>query len=118
MFSSTLYKATELNRAHYYSTANNRVRVLNGDNKYISNPPKLQTYQGLTYKVYFYYYYYYYYYYYFCLFAFSRAAPTAYGGSQARVESELLLPTYTRATATQDPSCVYNLPQLTATLEP
>ena len=39
-----------------------------------------------------------------CLFAFSRAAPTAYGGSQAREP-----PAYTTATAMQDPSHVCDL---------
>ena len=43
---------------------------------------------------------------YFCLF---RAAPTAYGDSQAGVESELHLPAYTTATATWDPSRTCNL---------
>ena len=42
----------------------------------------------------------------FCLF---RAASVAYGGSQARVESELLLLAYARAAATRDPSCVFDL---------
>ena len=32
-----------------------------------------------------------------------RAAPVAYGGSQARVESELQLPAYTTAAAMWDP---------------
>ena len=44
-----------------------------------------------------------------CCFVFFRAAPVAYGGSQVRVESELLLLAYTRATATQDPSRICNL---------
>ena len=43
----------------------------------------------------------------FC-FAF-RATPMAYGSSWARAESELLLPTYTTATATPDLSLVYDL---------
>ena len=43
------------------------------------------------------------------LFCFFRAAPLAYGGSQARAESELQLPAYTTATATPDPSRAYNL---------
>ena len=42
----------------------------------------------------------------FCLF---RAAPAAYGGSQAGVESELQSQAYPRATATSDPSCVCDL---------
>ena len=37
-----------------------------------------------------------------------RATPTAYGGSQARVESELQLLAYTTATI-QDLSCICNL---------
>ena len=49
---------------------------------------------------------------YVCLLLFSpplfRAAPTAYGSSQAR-ESELQLPAYPTATATQDPSHVCDL---------
>ena len=44
-----------------------------------------------------------------CFFVFSRAAPVAYGGSQAGVESELQLLAYARATAMQDPSCVCDL---------
>ena len=40
---------------------------------------------------------------------FFRAALTAYGGSQARVYSELLLPAYTTATAKPDLSRVCNL---------
>ena len=39
------------------------------------------------------------------------AAPTAYGSSQARGESELHLPAYATATATRDPSCVCDLHQ-------
>ena len=42
----------------------------------------------------------------FCLL---RAASSAHGRSQARVESELQLPAYATATAVQDPSCVCNL---------
>ena len=42
----------------------------------------------------------------FCLF---RAAPAAYGGSQARGELVLQLPAYTTATAMQDPSRVWDL---------
>ena len=42
----------------------------------------------------------------FCLF---RAASAAYGGSQARVESELQLLAYVTATAMPDPSCVCDL---------
>ena len=42
----------------------------------------------------------------FCLF---RAVPVAYGDSQARGQLELLLPAYTRSTATPDPSCICNL---------
>ena len=38
-----------------------------------------------------------------------RAAPTAYGGSQARVQSELQLPAYATATAVQDLSHVCHL---------
>ena len=47
-----------------------------------------------------------------CFFAFFfRAAPMAYGNSQANGwEFELQLPAYTTATATQDPSHVFNLP--------
>ena len=48
----------------------------------------------------------------FCLF---RAAPTAYGGSQGGVESELLPLAYATATATPDPRPT---PQLTAMLDP
>ena len=47
-------------------------------------------------------------YFFFVIFLF-MAMPAAYGGSQARVSSELLLPTYTRAPATPDPSHVCNL---------
>ena len=39
----------------------------------------------------------------------SRVTPEAYGGSQARVESELPLPAYTTATATPNPSHICNL---------
>ena len=39
----------------------------------------------------------------FLLFAFFRATPSAYASSQARVESELQLPAYIRATAMPDP---------------
>ena len=39
----------------------------------------------------------------FCLFAFSWAAPMAYGGPQARGQIGAEPPVYTRATATQDP---------------
>ena len=35
--------------------------------------------------------------------------PTAYGSSQAGVESELPLPAYTTATATPDPSLICDL---------
>ena len=42
-------------------------------------------------------------------FAFSRADPTAYGGSRLGVESELLLPAYARATTMRDPSLVFDL---------
>ena len=40
---------------------------------------------------------------------FFRAAPTAHGGSQARVKWELQLLAYARATATQDPSPLCHL---------
>ena len=40
------------------------------------------------------------------IFVFSRAAPPAYGGSQARIQLELQPPGYAKATATQDPSRV------------
>ena len=40
----------------------------------------------------------------FCLF---RAAPAPYGDSGLGVESELQLPAYTIASATQDPSCIW-----------
>ena len=43
------------------------------------------------------------------LFCLSRAAPEAYGGSQARVTLELQLPAYVTATATPDPSRVCDL---------
>ena len=51
---------------------------------------------------------------------FFRATLTAYGGSQARVKSELQLPAYTTATAMPDPSrvCDLHTPQLTAMLDP
>ena len=42
-------------------------------------------------------------------FFFFRASPVAYGSSQARVESEFQLPTYTTATAMWDPCRVCNL---------
>ena len=45
----------------------------------------------------------------FCLFAFSKASPTAYGGSRVAVESELQLPAYTTATVTRDPRQVCDL---------
>ena len=38
------------------------------------------------------------------LFSLSRAIPVAYGGSQAEVKLELLLPVYTMVTSTQDPA--------------
>ena len=44
----------------------------------------------------------------FFFFAF-RAAPLAYGGSQAGVQTELQLPAYTTATATWAPSCIFEL---------
>ena len=47
-------------------------------------------------------------YFYFCLFAFSRATPTAHGGSQLGVQLELQQ-AYARATATGDPSRVCDL---------
>ena len=43
------------------------------------------------------------------LFSFFRAAPMAYGGSQARGQIELQLLAYTTATATPDPSWVCDL---------
>jgi len=43
----------------------------------------------------------------FCLFAFSRAAPAAYGDSQAR--GRIGAVAYAKATATPDPSRVCNL---------
>ena len=45
---------------------------------------------------------------YFCLVCLLRAAPAAYGGSQAR-GPRLQLQAYATATAMQDPSCVFNL---------
>ena len=43
-------------------------------------------------------------------FVFSRAAPTVYGGSQARgLIRAVVAPAYTTATETQDPSCVCDL---------
>ena len=48
----------------------------------------------------------------FCLFAVSWAAPATYGGSQARVQLELQVPPYTRATAMWDLSLVCNLHQI------
>ena len=45
----------------------------------------------------------------FFFFLLFRAALTAYGGFQARGPLELQLPAYTRATATQDPSCTRDL---------
>ena len=50
----------------------------------------------------------------FCLF---RAALSAYGSSQARVESELQLPAYTTATATPDLSLNFDL-QVSVMLDP
>ena len=45
-----------------------------------------------------------------CFFSFLfRAMSAAYGGSQARVESDPQLPAYTPATTTQDPSFICNL---------
>ena len=44
-----------------------------------------------------------------CCCLFFRAAPTAYGSSRLGVQSELQLPSYTTATATQDLSQVCNL---------
>ena len=44
----------------------------------------------------------------FC-FCFLQPHPVAYRNSQARVESELQLPAYPTATATQDLSCICNL---------
>ena len=44
-----------------------------------------------------------------CVCVFSRATPTAYGGSQARGLIGALPPAYARATATWDPSCVCDL---------
>ena len=35
--------------------------------------------------------------------------PMAYGGSQARGLIKAVAPAYTRATATPDPSCIYDL---------
>ena len=46
---------------------------------------------------------------YFCLFAFSRAAPAAYGGSQARGLIGAIATSPARATATRDPSRVCDL---------
>ena len=52
-------------------------------------------------------------------FVVSWATPVAYGGSQARVESELQPPAYTRATAMRDLSAhLQPTPQLTATPDP
>ena len=45
----------------------------------------------------------------FFFFVFFRAKPAAYGGYQARVQSELQLPAYTTATATWYPSLICNL---------
>ena len=45
----------------------------------------------------------------FFFFLLFRAKPSAYGNSQLAVESELQLPAYATATATQDPSCVFDL---------
>ena len=47
----------------------------------------------------------------FCFFCFLlfRATPTAYGGSQVRVELELQLPAYPTATAAPDPSRICGL---------
>ena len=45
----------------------------------------------------------------FLFFLLFRAIPTAYGGSQLGVESELQPPAYTTATATEDLSCVCDL---------
>ena len=45
----------------------------------------------------------------FCLFAFSRATPVAYGGSQARGLIGAVALAYARARATQDPSRVCDL---------
>ena len=46
---------------------------------------------------------------YFFVFCLCRAAPVAYGGFQAEVKSELQLPAFATATATQDPSQVCDL---------
>ena len=43
------------------------------------------------------------------LVGFLRAAPVAYGGSQAGIELELQPPAYTTATATRDPSPICDL---------
>ena len=45
----------------------------------------------------------------FIFFAFSRAAPAAHGGSQARGLSKAVAAGYARASATRDPSCIFNL---------
>ena len=45
----------------------------------------------------------------FCIFAFSRAAPVACGGSQARGQIGAVAPAYARATATRDLSHICNL---------
>ena len=55
----------------------------------------------------------------FGLFAFSRAAPAVYGGSQARGPIGAVPPAYARDTATRDPSRICDhTPQLTATPDP
>ena len=46
----------------------------------------------------------------FFLFLIFRASPAAYGSSQVGVELKLQLPGYTTATATPDPSHIWNLP--------
>ena len=54
-----------------------------------------------------------------CVFCVLRAAPAAYGGSQARGPVRAAATGYTRVTTTWDPSCICNLhPQLTAMSDP
>ena len=45
----------------------------------------------------------------FLVFGLFRATPTAYGSPRLGVQSKLKLPAYTTATATPDPSCIFNL---------
>jgi len=55
----------------------------------------------------------------FCLFAFSRAAPTAYGGSQARgLIGAVAAGLYHSHSNSRSKPCLRPTPQLVATLDP